>query len=150
MVGLIPKPRSEISGDENNQHFGLELKFCLGFCLAALDKSQIFSKAVGQSRMEILGFRVETCTSMRYFLLYAQQSEGESEDEVAFSTELRERKPVWTDEDDDKIWYVQSFVRYHMTLHHCISKYVTILNIIHVCFTPYPVLIYQLTRDYVS
>lgn len=90
--------------------------------------------------MESLGLRVETCTSMRHFLLYAQQSEGESEDEVAFSTELRERKPVWTDEDDDKIRYVQSFVRYHVTLHHCISKYVTVqlnLVVIHVCFIPY-------------
>ena len=84
-------------------------------------------------------------------LLYAQQSEGESEDEVVFSAELRERKPVWTDEDDDKIRYVQSFVRYHVTLHHCISKYVTVqLNLVVICFIPYPVLIYQLTRDYVS
>ena len=56
--------------------------------------------------MESLGVRIETWTSMQHFLLCAQQSEGESEDEVAFSTEPRERKPVWTDEDDDKIRYL--------------------------------------------
>ena len=27
MVGLVPKPRSEKSGDENNEHFGLELRY---------------------------------------------------------------------------------------------------------------------------
>ena len=63
--------------------------------------------------MKSLGLRLGRWTLCDNFLSYAQPSEGESEDEVAFSTEPRERKPVWTDEDDDKIRYIHVSITWH-------------------------------------
>ena len=100
--------------------------------------------------MKSLGLRLGRWTLCDNFLSYAQPSEGESEDEVAFSTEPRERKPVWTDEDDDKIRYihVQPFIKHHVALHHCMY-YCPVLHCGYIHLS-YPVLIYRLTRDCAS